>query len=249
MRTLKLVVSYDGTRYHGFQKQKEYVTIQNILEEVLSKFCGEPIKLAGSGRTDAGVHALGQTISLRTNGTIPCANLIRASRRMLPEDIVILSAEEVEEGFHARLSAQWKRYLYRILENTYNNPFEVHYAWQLQERLDEQAMNRAAAFLLGKHDFSAFRSSGSVDSSPWKTIYEAYWERQGGELLFHIAGDGFLYHMVRNIVWSLVQIGLGKRPVETLQQELEKGRCAFLNAPAPAQGLYLDAVYYSPYEK
>ncbi len=249
MRTLKLVVSYDGTRYHGFQKQKEYVTIQNILEEVLSKFCGEPVKIAGSGRTDAGVHALGQTISLTTTGSIPCANLVRASRRMLPPDIVILSAEEVEAGFHARLSAQWKRYLYRVLESPYNSPFEIHYAWQLQEHLDEVAMNRAAAFLLGQHDFSAFRSSGSVDSSPLKTIYEAQWERRGGELLFHIAGDGFLYHMVRNIVWSLLQIGLGKRPVEALAEELAGGRCRFLNSPAPAQGLYLDAVYYKPYRK
>ena len=249
MRTLKLVVSYDGTRYHGFQKQKDYVTVQNILEDVLSKFCGEQVKIAGSGRTDAGVHALGQTISLRTNGTIPCANLVRASRRMLPEDIVILSAEEVEEGFHARVSAQWKRYLYRVLQNETPSPFQINYAWQVKEYLDVEAMNAAAALLVGKHDFSAFRSSGSVDSSPWKTIYEAYWEVRNNELRFHIAGNGFLYHMVRNIVWSLVQIGLGKRPVESLKEELAGQRCLFMNSPAPAQGLYLDAVFYKPYKK
>ena len=247
MRTLKLVVSYDGTHYHGFQKQKNYITVQNVLEEVLSKFCGEPVKLAGSGRTDAGVHALGQTISLKTNGSIPCANLVRASRRMLPPDIVIISAEEVEADFHARISAQWKRYLYRIIIDDYNSPFEVNYAWQLQTPLNVAAMNEAAQLLLGKHNFSAFRSSGSVDSSPWKTIYEAYWEVRGKELYFYIAGDGFLYHMVRNLVWALVQIGLGKREGATLEEELAGERCLFMNSPAPAQGLYLDAVYYSPY--
>lgn len=248
MRALKLVVAYDGSAYHGFQKQKNAVTVQNILEEVLSKLCGETVVTAGSGRTDAGVHAWGQVVTLETNGTIPCSNIIRASKKMLPADIVIVSVEEVESGFHARYSAKWKRYQYRIVENEFDSPFEVKYAWQMRETLDVNAMNQASSYLLGTHDFSAFRSSGSVETSPVRTMYEAKWERMGRELLFTIGGDGFLYHMVRNIVWSLVQVGLGKRTSKDFEAELTAKRCEFLNEPAPAQGLYLKEVFYTDFE-
>lgn len=249
MRTLKLVIAYDGTKYHGFQKQKNAVTVQGVLEEALSKLCGEAVRTIGSGRTDTGVHALGQVISFTTEGRIPCANLVRASRSLLPSDIVIISAAEVEEGFHARISACWKRYEYRLLFNEYDNPFQVNYAWQMREHLNVPAMEQAASKLLGTHDFSAFRSTGSVDTSPVKTMYEASWEQSGDELRFIIAGDGFLYHMVRNIVWSLVQVGLGKRSVGDFEAELKAKRCDFDSEPAPAQGLYLAQVYYEPYRK
>ena len=247
MRTIKLVVSYDGSCYHGFQKQKDYVTIQSILEEKLAMLCGEPVVIAGSGRTDAGVHALAQTVTLTTKGRIPCANIVRASRRLLPRDIVVLSAEEMPEGFHARFSACWKAYEYRVLCAVAPDPFRVRYTWQMPETLDVDAMNAAAALLLGTHDFSAFRSSGSVDSSPVKTIYEAGWRKEGSELVFRIAGDGFVYHMVRNIVWSLVQVGLGKRSKDDFAAELRAQRCEFLNEPAPAEGLCLAEVCYKPY--
>ena len=248
MRTLKLVVAYDGSAYHGFQKQKNAVTVQNILEEVLSKLCGEAVVTAGSGRTDAGVHAWGQVVTLETNGTIPCANIIRASKKMLPPDIVIVGVEEVETGFHARYSAKWKRYQYRIVENDFDSPFEVKYAWQFRDTLDVDAMNQAASYLLGTHDFSAFRSSGSVETSPIRTMYEAKWERRDKELLFTIGGDGFLYHMVRNLVWSLVQVGLSKRTPKDFADELTAKRCEYLNEPAPAQGLYLKEVFYTEFE-
>lgn len=247
MRTIKLVVAYDGSGYHGFQKQKNVITVQNILEEALEKLCGEAVVTAGSGRTDAGVHALAQTLTFTTNGRIPCSNMVRALGSLLPPDIVAISAEEMEEGFHARFSAKWKRYQYRILINPYNNPLEVKYAWQMREKLDVKKMNEAASILLGTHDFSAFRSSGSVDSPPIKTIYEAVWTENKGELIFDIAGDGFLYHMVRNLVWSLVQIGLGKRTSADFEAELNSQRCAFESSPAPAQGLYLTQVYYKTY--
>lgn len=247
MRTIKLVVSYDGSGYHGFQKQKNVVAVQNVVEEALAKVCGEAVTTAGSGRTDAGVHAWAQTMTFETNGRIPCTNMIRALGSLLPADIVAISAEEMEEGFHARFSAKWKRYQYRILVNAYNNPLEVKYTWQMREKLDVDSMNEAASMLIGTHDFSAFRSSGSVDGSPIKTIYEAVWKKQNGELLFDIAGDGFLYHMVRNLVWSLVQVGLGKRTPKDFAAELNSKRCAFESSPAPAQGLYLAEVYYRPY--
>ena len=247
MRTIRLVVAYDGSGYHGFQKQKNALTIQQLLEEVLARLCGEAVTTAGSGRTDAGVHALAQTVTFTTNGSIPCANIVRAAKKMLPPDIVITSATEMPEGFHARYSAKWKRYMYRIVENEYDSPFEVKYAWQMRERLDIAAMNAAAQMLLGTHDFSAFRSSGSVEGSAVKTIYEASWQRSADGLRFVISGDGFLYHMVRNIVWSLVQVGLGKRTAADFAAELNARRCEFLNSPAPAQGLYLAQVFYDEY--
>lgn len=247
MRTVKLLVAYDGSGYHGFQKQKNVVAVQNVLEEMLSKVCGEKVTTIGSGRTDTGVHAMGQTVSFTTNGRIPCKNIVRAAEKMLPPDIVIISAEEAEADFHARISARWKRYLYKIIENDYNDPCMVKYAWQIRQRLDEEAMNKAARLLLGTHDFSAFRSSGSVDTSPVKTMYEAKWTREGSCLTFAIAGDGFLYHMVRNIVWSLVQVGLHQRTVEDFERELNSARCAFLNEPAPPQGLYLQQVFYEDF--
>jgi tRNA pseudouridine38-40 synthase len=242
-----LVVAYDGSCYHGFQKQKNAVTVQGLLEEMLSKLCGERIIVAGSGRTDAGVHALAQTVSFTTRGRIPCANIVRASGRLLPRDIVVLSAEEAREDFHARFSACWKVYEYRLLCAKQPNPFKARYAWQVAESLDIELMNEAAALLCGTHDFSAFRSSGSVDSSPIKTIYEAEWQAKGEELVFCIAGDGFLYHMVRNLVWSLVQVGAGKRTLAEFTAELQAKRCEFLNEPAPPEGLYLAEVYYAPY--
>lgn len=247
MRTIRLVVAYDGSCYHGFQKQKDYDTIQSILEEKLAMLCGERVVIAGSGRTDAGVHALAQTVTFTTNGRIPCANMVRASRSLLPRDIVVLSAEEMQEGFHARFSACWKAYEYRVLCRTQPDPFRMRYTWQMPNELNVAAMNAAALLLLGTHDFSAFRSSGSVDTSPIKTIYEAAWRREGRELVFRIAGDGFLYHMVRNIVWSLVQVGLGKRTETDFAAELRAKRCEFLNEPAPAEGLYLAEVCYKTY--
>lgn len=247
MRTVKLVVAYDGSGYHGFQKQKNVVAVQNVLEEVLSRLCGEKITTIGSGRTDTGVHAMAQTVSFTTEGRIPCQNIVRAAEKMLPKDIVIIDACEVEPDFHARISAKWKRYIYKIIENDYNDPCQVKYAWQLRSHLDEAAMNEVARLLLGTHDFSAFRSSGSVDTSPIKTIYEAFWTRKDNNLTFSISGDGFLYHMVRNIVWSLVQVGLHQRSVEDFGRELNSQRCEFLNEPAPPQGLYLSRVFYEPF--
>ncbi len=248
MRTIKLTLAYDGSAYHGFQKQKDDVTIQRVLEDMLNKLCGERVVTAGSGRTDAGVHALAQTVSFTTNGRIPCANIVRAAGSMLPRDIALIDAQEADEGFHARFSARWKIYQYRILCAARHDPFRARYVWQLSGQLDAAAMNEAAAALIGAHDFSAFRSAGSAEGSPVKTIYEARWQQQGNELVFRIAGDGFLYHMVRNIVWSLVQVGLGKRRPADFAAELRSRRGDFWNEPAPPEGLYLERVLYEPYD-
>lgn len=249
MRNIRLVVAYDGSNYHGFQKQKRELTVQGVLEETLSKLCGGMVTVHGSGRTDAGVHALAQTVSFRTSGRIPTENIVRAAASLLPSDIAVLSACEVSPDFHARFSAHWKRYGYRIVCNEYNDPFLVRYAWQLREKPDVQAMNGAAAQLVGTHDFSAFRSGGRAEDSSVRTIYEAFWDDRGGELYFRIAGNGFLYHMVRNIVWMLIQLGTGRYAEADFLKQLLVNGGHFVGAPAPAAGLYLERVFYEPYVK
>ena len=147
MRTLKLTVAYDGTNYHGFQKQTNALTVQQVLEEKLSLLCGEKIVTAGSGRTDTGVHARGQVVSLTTSGSIPLENLLKACAGILPKDIVLWQAEEADEGFHARYSTCWKRYCYRIVQNKHADPFLRNYVWQMREYLRLEAMQEAAQLL------------------------------------------------------------------------------------------------------
>lgn len=249
MRTMKLTVAYDGSGYHGFQRQPRDLTVQQVIEEALSRITGESITIAGSGRTDSGVHAKGQVVSFKTACPIPAANVKKAMNSILPPDITVLASEEAAEDFHARYSARWKRYCYRIVLNGDYDPFIRNYAWQMQNAvLDVAKMNQAAARLLGTHDFSFFRSSGSVQTSPVKTIYKAEWrETAPGNLLFTIEGDGFLYRMVRNIVWNLTEVGLGRKTAERFKEELDAAERHFKISPAPPQGLYLDYVGYDEY--
>ena len=249
MRTFKLIVCYDGSSYSGFQRQAKEITVQQVLEEKLARICGEPVTVTGSGRTDAGVHARCQVVSFATNGTIPVENVARALNSILPEDIRALRAEEVQAGFNARKDACWKEYEYRIRYTPEPDPFTRNYAWQMKELTDMDKMNVAAAMILGTHDFNGFQSTGSTQVSPVKTIYKSEWEKTtDGMLIYHIAGNGFVYHMVRNLVWSMVQIGLGKKPPESMAEELTSKRGEFENAPAPAQGLYLARVEYEPFK-
>ena len=248
MRTFKLTVCYDGSNYSGFQRQAKETTVQQVLEEKLARICGEPVAVTGSGRTDAGVHARCQVISFASEGTIPAANIVRALNSILPEDIRALHAEEVPDGFNARKDACRKEYEYRIRFTPEPDPFSRNYAWQMKELPDMDKMNQAAAMILGTHDFSGFQSAGSSPVSPVKTIHKSCWEKgQDNNLVYHIAGNGFVYHMVRNLVWSMVQIGLGKKPPETMAEELTLKRGEFENSPAPAQGLYLVRVEYEPF--
>ena len=258
MRTLKITLSYDGTAYAGFQRQTRFPAIQNVVEDVLSRLCGEPVQVTGSGRTDAGVHALGQVVSFTTEGRIPTERLVRALNTYLPADIRALAAEDAPEGFNARKDVVRKEYLYVVQYTPVPDPFARNYAWQVTERPDLALLNRAASHILGTHDFSGFQSTGSAPVSPVKTIFASDWTQCPApglatrhddadapeRYVYRIAGDGFVYHMVRNLVWSMLQAGWGRKDPDALARELEAPRGAFENAAAPAQGLYLASVTY-----
>ena len=248
MRVIKLTVAYDGTAYHGFQRQKNAPSIQKTIEEKLERILKEPVSIAGSGRTDAGVHARGQVISFPTFTRMPADRFVPALNTLLPKDITVLDAADMPIDFHARFSACWKRYVYRLELNKAYDPFLRNYAWQVHEPVDIALLRQAAELLPGKQDFAFFRSSGSIDGDSVKTIYLAQWrELKPGSLEFAVTGDGFLYHMVRNIVWNLVEVGLGHKSVETLAAEIKGRERHFKLAPAPPEGLYLDYVGYTPF--
>lgn len=245
MRHLKLTLAYDGSGYNGFQRQKNAVGIQQILEKALSKMFGEEIRIAASGRTDTGVHAEGQVISFSTSGTVPTEKIVQALPSYLPEDIVVWKAEDVAHNFNARYSAIAKRYVYRIIIAETPSPFKRKYAWYLKKPLDVQAMQAAADAILGEHDFAAFRSAGSAPVKTVKNIYKAEWTKSDEqELQFTIEGDGFLYHMVRNLVGAMVRVGNGKISLERFKDILASCDRKQAGTAAPPQGLCLDEVFY-----
>ncbi len=243
-RTIKAVVAYDGTHYQGFQRQKRGVGVQQVLESALTKVLKEPILIKAAGRTDAGVHALGQVISFETSSPIPPENYRRALQPVLPEDVAIREAEFAPEGFHARFDAVEKTYQYHVLYSPLPNPCMRNYTWQIREPLDVEAMNRAAALLLGTHDFTSFRNHGSEETSPVRTMTEARWTTCGDAYIFTITGDGFLYRMVRNLVGCLVKVGLGKWTVDDFKRVMDEKNRKKAGMAAPAGGLCLVRVRY-----
>ena len=258
MRALKLTLAYDGTRFVGWQRQAHGESIQGLLEDALARFEGAPVTVHGAGRTDAGVHALGQVAS----ATIACGHdtgaLARGLNAILPADIRVLDVREAPPGFHARFSARSKTYRYVLRNAAIVSPFERAYVWHVPEPLDLDAMRTAAAALIGTHDYSAFRSTGSDVTSPVRTITRS--EITSGEpqrarptssttredalIAYDIEGDGFLRHMVRAIVGTLVEIGRGRRPAASIGALLDGGQRAEAGATAPPQGLFLVGVNY-----
>ena len=243
-RTIKALVAYDGTSYQGFQRQKNGVGVQQVLERALTRVLGEPILIKAAGRTDAGVHGLGQVISFSTESPIPPENYRRALEPVLPPDIVIRTAEVAPENFHARYDAIEKTYQYKVLYAPLPDPCQRNYTWEIREPLEVEAMNQAAQLLLGTHDFSSFKNQGSQDRSPVRTLKEAHWVQDGDLYVFTITGDGFLYRMVRNIVGCLVRVGTGKWTVEDFAAGLAAKDRKQAGMAAPAQGLYLMHVKY-----
>jgi tRNA pseudouridine38-40 synthase len=247
MRNLKLTIQYDGTSYVGWQRQQTGTSIQGLLEDALAPIAGERVTVHGAGRTDAGVHALAQvaTVTLDTALTVP--RLTRALNAVLPLDVRVLAVEDARPEFHARFSAVGKVYEYRILNAPIASAFMFRYAWHLPQPLDLDAMRTSSLCLVGAHDFAAFQGAGSFVHSTTRTVHAIHWEDGGGydlPLVMRIEGDGFLRHMVRNIVGTLTEVGVGRwnsSQVEETLRSLDRSRAG---PTAPPHGLFLVRVDY-----
>ena len=242
MRRIRIQVAYDGGPFHGWQVQPGLPTIQGLLEEIVSAMEGKPVHVAGSGRTDAGVHALAQVAAFSIENPIPLPNLRRAVNRLLPPAIRVLTTREVPADFHPRFDAISKTYEYRIVRGEVCSPFEWPYVYHHPYPLDEERMAALARVFEGEHDFSAFATSDVRDSegkSKVRTIFSSALERSEGRLVFRVRGSGFLKHMVRNMVGTLIEAGRGNLPGVTALPERS-------GATAPAKGLFLLGVEYPP---
>lgn len=244
MRNIKLTLAYDGTAYHGFQRQMNAIGIQQVLEDKLAKIVGHPFRIHMAGRTDSGVHAYGQVVNFKTSSTIPIDRIAIASRSLLPYDIVVLDAEEVPDNFDAQYSAQSKIYVYKIYQHTVPNPFWRNLVWTIPHTLNVPAMEEAAQLIVGTHDFSAFRASGGAPVSPVRTIMEVECKLQERILELSFWGNGFLYHMVRNLTGTLVNVGSGRTSLDGFKTILEGRDRKKAGPTAPAHGLYLKEVRY-----
>ncbi|NLV75302.1 MAG: tRNA pseudouridine(38-40) synthase TruA [Chloroflexi bacterium] len=238
------VLEYDGTDFAGFQLQTSARTVQGVIEAALARLAGEPVRIAGAGRTDAGVHARGQVISFDAAWRHPTSELQRALNALLPEDVAVRTLGEAHSGFHARYSALGRTYLYRIYTGSQRVPLERRYAWQIARELDLPAMQAAADGLIGESDCAAFGHDPRGGSSTVRCIRQAVWQREGQLVSLRLSANAFLRGMVRRIVGNLVQVGLGELSVADFGALHHSGDLARSAAPAPACGLVFEAVQY-----
>lgn len=246
MRNIKITISYDGTRYSGWQRQNNAVGVQNLVEKAVQKITGKYIPIHGSGRTDKGVHSYGQVASFSGEFSIPVANIPRALNTHLKDDIVVLSAEEENLDFHARYSSTGKSYIYKVYNNEIRDPIIRNYTYHINKPLDIDAMIEASNCLLGEHDFKAFMSNGSNVKTTVRRIDEITIgkDKENDIITFYFKGNGFLYNMVRIIVGTLIQIGHGKRMAVDMVSILESLDRTKAGPKAGAEGLFLNEVYY-----
>ncbi len=245
MRNIKLLIEYDGTNYLGWQVQPKGPTVQGILEEKIGLLTGQPVQLFGSGRTDSGVHALGQVAHFKTQSQMEVARIHRALNSLLPRDIVVQKVEEVDEDFHARKYSKSKIYEYRILNRNLRSAFHRGYVWHIPQKLNLAEMKKATRSLMGEHDFSAFRTVGSPTRTTVRKVIRAEWKRgQNGLIRFEIEANGFLKQMVRSIVGTLVEVGKGKMKAGDIRKILNSKDRKEAGPTAPAQGLFLKEVKY-----
>ncbi len=242
----RLTIQYDGTRFDGWQRQGNTDnTIQGKLEEALFQVTGERAELHGAGRTDAGVHALGQVASVRLERDVPPEELRRGLNRLLPGDIAVTAAEEAGARFHARLNATGKTYRYAVRLGDVPDVFRRRFQLQLDEKLDLAAMEEAAALLTGRHDYRSFCGNKKLKKSSIRTVDAIVLRRRGDDLTFTFHGDGFLYHMVRILTGTLLEVGRGERPPGDMPAILAARDRAAAGATAPARGLTLVEVDYN----
>lgn len=244
-RNIRLTVAYDGTNYHGFQRQNNCQAVQNVLEEALPQVFGDMIELVAAGRTDAGVHARGQVVNFFTDGTIPVEKIPCAVNKALPPDIVVTAAQEADRDFSALHSAKSKIYIYKLYNAQVPDPFLYRYSWHYKYKLRLEPMLTALHYLVGTHDFSAFKAAGgAANMNPVRTIYEADCKREKDIFTFRLFGNGFLYHMVRNIVGTVVAVGNDRVSLQEFLTILDSKDRNNAGKTAPAKGLILWQVNY-----
>ena len=244
MRNIKLTMEYDGTNFSGWQIQKDKRTIEEELETALAKILKEEVKVIGSGRTDAGVHAMGQVANFKTDKTIKPEELLYALNTMLPYDIVILNVEDVDESFNARISAKAKHYRYVINNAKFPSALNANREYHYKYFLDTEAMQLAANDLKGKHDFKAFMAAGSTVKDTEREIYDIQVARLGNRVIIDVVGNGFLYNMVRIIAGTLIDVGSGKLDICVIKNMIETGDRNLGGRTVAPEGLFLVNVTY-----
>jgi tRNA pseudouridine38-40 synthase len=250
MRNIKLVLAYDGTDFCGWQVQPDTATVQGTLASAIGRLTGENVLPQGSGRTDAGVHALAQVASFTTDSPIPAENLVKALNDILPHSIRVLEAAEVNREFHARKSARAKTYRYRMYRGAVCPPFLARYVWHFPYPLEEGAMAQAAELVVGEHDFTSFAAvdpeTGMENgrASNVRRVLMSRWEQAGDEFVYTVCGNGFLHHMVRNLVGTFILVGKGTLAPSDISRILQARDRSAAGATAPANGLYLMEVKY-----
>lgn len=244
-RNLKMILEYDGTRYHGWQRQREPLTVQQVLEESITRITGEDFRVNASGRTDAGVHALNQVANFRTNSGLGEINLLKGINSLLPKDIVIKELAEVSDSFHARFDVRSKVYLYQLFNSRVRTVLYRLYSWLIYDPLHVENMKRAAEHFLGKHDFSSFCGAGcDMDDHVRRIIAIDVTPDVSGIIRIHVEADGFLRYMTRNIVGTLADVGRGKRSPDEIPDLIEARDRKLADMTAPPQGLFLKEVKY-----
>lgn len=244
MRNIKLTIEYDGREFNGWQKQPNKLNIQGNIEKVISDITKEEIEIIGSGRTDAGVHALGQVANFKTNSAIPIEKFAIAINSRLKKSIVIKKAEEVDERFHSRYNCKQKTYRYIINNSETGSAIYRNLEYNIKNPLDVEKMQEASKYFVGEHDFSAFKASGTSSKSSVRTIYSAKIEKEGERIIIELTGNGFLYNMVRIISGTLVEVGLGKIKPEQIPEIIQSKNRQNAGKTLPPYGLYLVEVNY-----
>jgi tRNA pseudouridine38-40 synthase len=254
MRNIRLTITYDGTDFHGWQRQPKAPTIQSCLETVLERIVGRAVKVVASGRTDAGVHAARQVANFKTSSPIPCPNLVQAVNDLLPPTVRVKEAHEAPEEFHARYAARSKTYRYRLLQSPVSSPFTARFVYHYPYPLDRGRMAEGARLIEGRHDFASFAgacvtSEGVPPESASSTVREIFtsrilWRARSSILAYEVCGNGFLHYMVRNIVGTLIDVGRGKLGPRDMMRILEGHDRTLAGPTAPAHGLCLMRVDY-----
>ncbi len=246
MRNIKVCIAYNGAAYHGFQRQSNAVTIQQVLEDRLRKLLKTPTVINGCSRTDTGVHAKQFFFSFRTDSSIPCDGFVKGMNALLPDDIAVLSCEDADEDFHARFSAKGKEYIYRVKNTPQRDVFTDRLALWYHGALDEQVMDKAAKLFIGEHDFAAFCKAEAKEhlKSTVREVYDFSVRRENDEVIFTVSGSGFLHNMVRIMVGTLIYVSEGKRTESDILRSLETGVRETAGKTIDPRGLYLNRVFY-----